>query len=642
MYLAWSRSSSCCGTRTFSRSLDGGASFESPIEIQSSPQWGTIDVAPDGTVYLAGTPPLDPSTILVARSSSARDAAAVPQFESVRKVNLGGTLRGGLGLGSPNPDGYLGQVWVAADPTRNTPARWIYMLASVDPPGPDPLDVMFARSTDGGNTWSAPRRLHDDGVNAWQWFGTLAVAPNGRLDAVWNDTRGTGAMRRSRLHYATSYDGGSIWSASTAVSPEWDSHLGWPSQNKIGDYMHLASDRVGATLVYAATFNGEQDIWCIRIGDYDCNANGRPDRADIDFGTGHDVNRNGILDECEGITTSVGTPNLATRFELLPNVPNPCNPATTLPFVVPAPGARVQLQILDLAGRRLREWHLLATGSLQTCAGTAPTRAAPALPRGSTCAASSRPRVLRRGAWCWCDKVPATVPKHAHRGTPQHAVHGSKPVGGSMTADPTRAFVRHTIATLAYRGAKILRGVPAGFGDVRAGDPSAKSRSAAEILAHIGDLLDWTALVVAGEKGWRASPPGTWEHEVEPLLRRPAERGRGAHFELHAFHAAGEDLPGPHRRRLHAPGTAGAPAADRRRAGARRSLGALGSRRGPRGPGAGSPGARVRLTSRTRRLEGRWERSLRHLRLDARSRSTRRCSLRPPQVAECCELAPPA
>jgi len=84
-----------------------------------------------------------------------------------------------------------------------------------------------------------------------------------------------------------------------------------------------------------------------------------------------------------------------------------------------------------------------------------------------------------------------------------------------VTADPTRAFLRHAIATLAYRGAKILRGAPAGFGDVRAGDPSTKTRNAVEILAHIGDLLDWTALVVAGEKGWHASPPATWEHEVD-------------------------------------------------------------------------------------------------------------------------------
>jgi len=84
-----------------------------------------------------------------------------------------------------------------------------------------------------------------------------------------------------------------------------------------------------------------------------------------------------------------------------------------------------------------------------------------------------------------------------------------------MVPDPTRAFVRHTIATLAYRGAKILRGAPAGFGACRAADASTQTRSAVEILAHIGDLLDWTAVLVAGDKGWRTSPPQSWQHEVD-------------------------------------------------------------------------------------------------------------------------------
>ncbi len=72
-----------------------------------------------------------------------------------------------------------------------------------------------------------------------------------------------------------------------------------------------------------------------------------------------------------------------------------------------------------------------------------------------------------------------------------------------------RNFLRHTLATLAYRGGKALRGVPASFGEFRAG---AGSRSAGAILAHVGDLLDW-ALVYArdGRHVWRDAPVGTWE-----------------------------------------------------------------------------------------------------------------------------------
>jgi hypothetical protein len=83
-----------------------------------------------------------------------------------------------------------------------------------------------------------------------------------------------------------------------------------------------------------------------------------------------------------------------------------------------------------------------------------------------------------------------------------------------MSDDPTRDFVRHAVATLAYRGSKILRGAPADFAGVRAGDSPTGTRNALEILAHLGDLLDWSSLLVAGEKGWHGSPPQSWEHEV--------------------------------------------------------------------------------------------------------------------------------
>jgi hypothetical protein len=85
--------------------------------------------------------------------------------------------------------------------------------------------------------------------------------------------------------------------------------------------------------------------------------------------------------------------------------------------------------------------------------------------------------------------------------------------------DPVREFVRHTIATLAYRGARVLREAPEGFGATSAGDPATASRTAAAILAHIGDLLEWTALLVRGEKGWRASVPQSWDHEVERFFQ---------------------------------------------------------------------------------------------------------------------------
>ena len=77
--------------------------------------------------------------------------------------------------------------------------------------------------------------------------------------------------------------------------------------------------------------------------------------------------------------------------------------------------------------------------------------------------------------------------------------------------DPKRALLRHTIATLAYRGEKCLREVPPSFAAYSA---SPGTRSPAEILAHIGDLLDWALWLCNGEHRWRTAAPLPWETEV--------------------------------------------------------------------------------------------------------------------------------
>jgi hypothetical protein len=72
-----------------------------------------------------------------------------------------------------------------------------------------------------------------------------------------------------------------------------------------------------------------------------------------------------------------------------------------------------------------------------------------------------------------------------------------------------RAFVRHTLATLAYRGGKAIRGAPESF----AGFDGA-ARTPAQILAHIGDLFDWALSIARGAQKWNDSKPLPWPQEV--------------------------------------------------------------------------------------------------------------------------------
>jgi hypothetical protein len=79
-----------------------------------------------------------------------------------------------------------------------------------------------------------------------------------------------------------------------------------------------------------------------------------------------------------------------------------------------------------------------------------------------------------------------------------------------------RRLLRHTLATLAYRGGKALRDAPASFASLRVGDAT---RTPVEILAHIGDLLDWALTQARGEERWVESSPGAWDHEVRRFYR---------------------------------------------------------------------------------------------------------------------------
>ncbi|HTX15506.1 MAG TPA: hypothetical protein VMD77_09430 [Candidatus Baltobacteraceae bacterium] len=72
----------------------------------------------------------------------------------------------------------------------------------------------------------------------------------------------------------------------------------------------------------------------------------------------------------------------------------------------------------------------------------------------------------------------------------------------------SRELLRHTLATVAYRGGKTLRDVPDGFAEFRAGDTT---RTPGEILAHIGDLLDWALSLAQGAQKWHNSRPLPWE-----------------------------------------------------------------------------------------------------------------------------------
>ncbi|MCG3131279.1 MAG: hypothetical protein FLDDKLPJ_02069 [Phycisphaerae bacterium] len=290
LYAIWS------ANEHFTRSTDGGLTWMRPINIPliSSP-WGTVTVDPDGVVYACDR------NFNVVRSFNAQDPDQQPTFTRTATVNLGGSFPPYPG-GGPNPGGLLAQPWIATDHSAGPARGNVYLLCSVNPPGEDIADVRFARSTDQGATWTPSIRVNDDapGASAYQWFGTLSVAPTGRLDAAWYDTRTSQEDSLSEVFYAYSTDAGDTWSPNVRVAPVFNSLIGWPRQNKIGDYIGSISDEAGMNLAYAATYNGEQDVYFVRIAP-DCNGNGLHDGDDIASGRSRDADGDGLPDECAGV-----------------------------------------------------------------------------------------------------------------------------------------------------------------------------------------------------------------------------------------------------------------------------------------------------------------------------------------------------
>lgn len=317
IYSFWTQYWSYCYPGSFTRSVDGGASYEDCVGVDGYPYWGTLAVGPDGELYIAGAG--GNQTLVVTKSTSALDPMFPVDWDFDVQVDLDGEM---AGWSDVNPGGLMGQAYIDVDRSSGPGHGNVYVLASVERlSNGDPADVMFARSTTGGLTWEDPIRINDDlGFDDYQWFGTMSVAPNGRIDVVWLDTRdAAGSSVNSSLYYAYSLDQGESWTANIRLSEEFDPHVGWPNQNKMGDYFHMVSDNESAHLAWCGTFNGEQDVYYGRI---------TPE------------------------VTSVEDFRRETNFSVS-NYPNPFSAQTTVRYVLNT-DANVDLAIFDTYGKQVK------------------------------------------------------------------------------------------------------------------------------------------------------------------------------------------------------------------------------------------------------------------------------------------------
>ena len=317
MYSDWNEYFTSCVPGSFTRSLDNGASFGDCSELPGLPYWGTMAMGNNGEVYITGWS--DSYGVIVLKSTNVGDPGSVPTW-NLSMADLDGQVAYGELV---NPQGLSGQISISVDPSVGPAHDNVYLLSSVMRfSNSDSADVMFTRSTDGGNTWSAPVRVDDDQASGnYHWFGTMSVAPNGRIDATWLDTRDSppGALQ-SALYYSYSLNQGVSWSASQKLTPLFDSRIGWPQQSKMGDYVSMISDNEKAKLAWTNTLNGEEDVYFSTI-------------TPSTTGLAEKVQQN------TGITIAV--------------YPNPFSVHTTIDYTLPE-GDFVTLSLSDISGRTVK------------------------------------------------------------------------------------------------------------------------------------------------------------------------------------------------------------------------------------------------------------------------------------------------
>jgi len=261
VYVSWTDFTSANGNFiNVARSVDGAASFQSPVAI--SPQTGKYTVqgsmpavAPNGDLYLAYLDQSNtPANISLVKSSDGGQTFSKPlaasSLNTVNPVTGGNAVR----------DNSFPSVVVDRTGT-------VHITYDAEPvlDGPDRSDVFYVRSTDGGHTFSSPVRLNDDATTTTQLFPSIAAAADGTLAVKWWDRRNDPAGDNLTDVYMTiSTDGGNSFSRNFRVTNHnWvfaPVQAGFAASYH-GDYDGITSDGSNFYLSWSDERSGNPDAF---------------------------------------------------------------------------------------------------------------------------------------------------------------------------------------------------------------------------------------------------------------------------------------------------------------------------------------------------------------------------------------------
>lgn len=214
---------------------------------------------------------------------------------------------------------------MAVDLSNSPRHGWIYLVTTeknITPAGSDP-DILFHRSTNGGQTWSQGIRVNQDAMNNGkiQYFPAICVDSSGAINVLYYDDRNT-ASDSAEVYLSRSINGGSTWSDFKISNNRFKPKpiIGGPSSYQ-GDFISLASSGHNLFAFWMADYSGVYQVWTSII----------------------DWRAIGI----QKISTEV-----PKDFTLKQNYPNPFNPTTNIEFSVPK-SSHVKLIVYSSEGKEI-------------------------------------------------------------------------------------------------------------------------------------------------------------------------------------------------------------------------------------------------------------------------------------------------
>ena len=241
------------------RSDDGGRTFAPPVTISEPTRLAvqpTLLVAPGGQVFVGALDLGDDRTTYESGHEGRPGPPPPARWRLVawRSADGGATF----GPASTVADGIVPSQRVLID-LAPAPAfvldaarRRIYAAWETG------LDVVLARSDDGGATWSPPRRLGPS--TGGQFLPGIGVAPDGRVDVAFYDRSRDPEDVQAEVVLATSTDGGRSFATGTVSDRSFDSMVGSFNGDNImlGSHLAVVSQPGEVTIVWPDTARGNR------------------------------------------------------------------------------------------------------------------------------------------------------------------------------------------------------------------------------------------------------------------------------------------------------------------------------------------------------------------------------------------------